>query len=136
MWRGQNRRVFRMSQSSHSQGSIVPSIPASINPPDVAQILLAMVTQDMTDKYVAGSRHRVVPYPMIVARKVHSTNVHASLTYGGEIASPFISLGRGFLRALFAVFDTRGAPWIMRGSFIRLVSSLAGAGHDLVSIEG
>lgn len=35
--------------------------------------------------------------------------------------------GRGFLRALFATFETRGVPSIIRGSFIRLVSSLAGA---------
>jgi hypothetical protein len=48
--------------------------------------------------------------------------------YGGEIASPFIRLGSGLRRALLAVFETRGAPLIMRGSFIRLVSSLAGAG--------
>lgn len=71
--------------------------------------------------------HSVVSYPITVARKLHSTNVHASSAYGGEIASPFISLGRGFLRAVFAVLDTLGAPWIMRGSFIKLVSSLAGA---------
>ena len=38
-----------------------------------------------------------------------------------------MSLGSGFLRALLAVLETRGAPWIMRGSFIKLVSSLAGA---------
>lgn len=38
-----------------------------------------------------------------------------------------MSLGNGFRRAVFAVLDTRGAPWIMRGSFMRLVSSLAGA---------
>lgn len=43
------------------------------------------------------------------------------------MASPFMSLGSGFLRAVFAVFETRGAPWIMRGSFIRLLSSFAGA---------
>jgi hypothetical protein len=29
-----------------------------------------------------------------------------------------MSLGRCFLRALFAVFDIRGTPWIIRGSFI------------------
>lgn len=45
----------------------------------------------------------------------------------GEIARPFMSLGNGFRRAVFAVLETRGAPWIMRGSFMRLVSSLAGA---------
>ena len=49
------------------------------------------------------------------------------LPYGGEMASPLMSLGSGFLRAVFAAFDTRGAPWIMRGSFMRLVSNLAGA---------
>lgn len=43
------------------------------------------------------------------------------------MASPLMSLGSGFLRAVFAAFDTLGAPWIMRGSFIRLVSNLAGA---------
>lgn len=43
------------------------------------------------------------------------------------MAKPFISLGKGFRRAVFAVLETRGAPWIMRGSFMRLVSSLAGA---------
>lgn len=36
-------------------------------------------------------------------------------------------LGKGFLRAVLAVLETRGAPWIMRGSVIRLVSSFAGA---------
>lgn len=43
------------------------------------------------------------------------------------MASPFIILGSGFLRAVFAVLETRGAPWIMRGSVIRLVSRFAGA---------
>lgn len=38
-----------------------------------------------------------------------------------------MSLGRGFRRALLAVLGARGAPWIMRGSFMRLASSFAGA---------
>lgn len=41
-------------------------------------------------------------------------------------------LGRGFRRAVLAVLETRGAPWIMRGSVIRLVSSFAGAARWLV----
>lgn len=49
------------------------------------------------------------------------------------MASPLMSLGSGFLRAVFAAFDTRGAPWIMRGSFMRLVSNLAGARGDNIS---
>lgn len=43
------------------------------------------------------------------------------------MARPFMRLGKGFLRAVLAVLETRGAPWIMRGSVIRLVSSFAGA---------
>lgn len=37
-----------------------------------------------------------------------------------------MSLGSGFLRALLAVLDIRGTPWTMRGSFIKVGSSLAG----------
>jgi hypothetical protein len=51
------------------------------------------------------------------------------------MASPFIILGSGFLRAVFAVLETRGAPWIMRGSVIRLVSRCAGATVKL-SVSG
>lgn len=51
------------------------------------------------------------------------------------MASPFIILGSGFLRAVFAVLETRGAPWIMRGSVIRLVSRCAGA-TGKVSVSG
>ena len=51
--------------------------------------------------------------------------------YGGDCASPFKRLigpnmlGIGFRRALLALM--RGTPWMARGSFIMVMSSLAGA---------
>lgn len=51
--------------------------------------------------------------------------------YGGDCANPFKRpigpnmLGIGFRRALLGLM--RGTPWMARGSFIMVMSSLAGA---------
>lgn len=51
---------------------------------------------------------------------------------GGDCANPFMRpmgpsmLGIGFRRALVTLI--RGTPWMARGSFIMVMSSLAGAG--------
>lgn len=58
---------------------------------------------------------------------------------GGECESPFILAlgpnmdGIGFRRALAVL--RRGTPWITRGSFIRVGSSLAGTAVVRISID-
>lgn len=49
-------------------------------------------------------------YPTFGTSGRHTPPTIVQHSYGGEIARPFISLGRGLRRALLAVFDTRGAP--------------------------
>lgn len=55
--------------------------------------------------------------------------------HGWDTVRPFMALGSGFLRAVLAVFETRGVPWIMRGSFIKLASNLAGANKVATSVR-
>lgn len=52
---------------------------------------------------------------------------------GGDIDKPFMSLGSGLRRALFVVFVIRGCPCTIRGSFIKDMSSFAGAADLNVS---
>jgi hypothetical protein len=63
-----------------------------------------------------------------VVRSIRREQTTFGSGQGGERASPFIILGSGFLLALFAVFEIRGTPWIIRGSFMKFESSFAGTG--------